>query len=174
MQPWGPGEEGSLGLCRQRGSNLEGGAGRGKEEAPRDQRCLQPGARQAAGLRGEPWDARHSPGPSAVTPSLLTLSLSSRSVNNFLMTGPKVREIPLISVPDSTKPRGGGGGWLLLPTPLHPASAKAPLTPGLQQQGMGGPGIPSQEPQLHGLSAKEPGILSCLGSEFGHRSIDIR
>ncbi|KAI6066287.1 Protein Wnt-8b [Aix galericulata] len=73
----------------ERGSNLEGGEGRGKEEAPRDQRCLQPGAMQAAGLRGEPWDARHSPGPSAVTPSLLTLSLSSRSVNNFLMTGPK-------------------------------------------------------------------------------------
>lgn len=137
------GKRGSLGLCRQRGSNLEGGAGRGKEEAPRDQRCLQPGAMQAAGLRGEPWDARHSPGPSAVTPSLLTLSLSSRSVNNFLMTGPKVREIPLISVPDSIKPRGGGGGWLLLPTPLHLASARAPLTPGLQQQGMGGLGIPS-------------------------------
>lgn len=59
-------------------------------------------------LREESWDARHSPGPSAITPSLLTLSLSSRSVNNFLMTGPKVREIPLISVPDSTKPREGG------------------------------------------------------------------
>uniref|UniRef100_A0A8C3KT33 Protein Wnt n=3 Tax=Neoaves TaxID=3078114 RepID=A0A8C3KT33_9CHAR len=41
------------------------------------------------GARGEPRDAWHSPGPSAVTPSLLTLSLSSRSVNNFLMTGPK-------------------------------------------------------------------------------------
>lgn len=58
-------------------------------------------------MRGEPWDAWHSPGPSAGTPSLLTLSLSSRSVNNFLMTGPKVREIPLISVPDSTKPGEG-------------------------------------------------------------------
>ncbi|NWQ73919.1 WNT8B protein, partial [Columbina picui] len=33
--------------------------------------------------------AWHSLDPSAITPSLLTLSLSSRSVNNFLMTGPK-------------------------------------------------------------------------------------
>lgn len=95
-----------------------------------------PAARRQAdcgGVIGEPWDAWHSPGPSAITPSLLTLSLSSRSVNNFLMTGPKVREIPLISVPDSTKPREGRRErvreGLLLSTPLHPALARAPLTP---------------------------------------------
>ncbi|KAI1236378.1 hypothetical protein IHE44_0001667 [Lamprotornis superbus] len=51
-----------------------------------------PAARRQADcgeVRGEPRDAWHSPSPSAITPSLLTLSLSSRSVNNFLMTGPK-------------------------------------------------------------------------------------
>ncbi|KAF2979644.1 hypothetical protein EK904_002999 [Melospiza melodia maxima] len=56
------------------------------------ERAEVPAARRQAdcgGARGEPWDAWHSPGPSTITPSLLTLSLSSRSVNNFLMTGPK-------------------------------------------------------------------------------------
>lgn len=87
-------------------------------------------------MRGEPWDAKHSLGPSTIIPSLLTRSLSSRSVNNFLMTGPKVREISLISVPDPTKLREGKGGssFPLLSNQLWPGLPSAPCT---QQQGRG-------------------------------------
>lgn len=93
---WGEGDSTVLFLREQQRDTAE------RPEAPAARRQADCG-----GARGEPWDAWHSPDPSTITPSLLTLSLSSRSVNNFLMTGPKVREIPLISVPDSTKPREG-------------------------------------------------------------------